>query len=1470
MKILFLYRYGVLGGVCTQLYHRFRNLSHEKGLEIHCGFRSDHGVTEMLSPYATLHFGLNESTAKDLLNEEQFDVVIIIDSEEYIQAVRNSNYSGLVFIEVHTSIEKNLEYLSRLKNDDLDALIVVSKYIQERVSHHVSNELIGKRIIIVPNVIDSELFKPISFEEKLPKVIAWVGKIDDHKDWKTFLKIAEKIHDKDDTIEFWMAGGETCSDEKAQELLDFAEKCGVVSRLRWFDRIENRKMNNFYSLVSARNGISLVTSHCESFGMTILESLFSGCPVVATDVGAIPEIKEMDDYLQLYSLHDVDTAAELCLNSIESAENIRKKFPDKRKILIERYCSIIHSKYYLRMLEVFKLRNGEDNDELLAGLEHIQFNSEIRVSVIYNREMLLKPKDYDAPVLKITNSQMNTKLKVGCIMDEFSYSSYCDVFDLVNVSLLNWKNELIEHKPDFFFLESAWKGKDCDWEHKINRMDNEILLLLKWCRESMIPIVFWNKEDPVHFNTFLSTAQQCDYIFTTDFDVIRDYKRILGHENVFLLPFAANQMLTNPISKYSRKPGASFAGAYYLKYRDRAKNLSSMISGISKIMPLEIYDRFYNTTDIRYSFPEEYQKYIIGTLAYNEIDIAYKGYEYGINMNSVKQSQSMFARRVFELMASNTIVLSNYSRAMRMQFGDLIICSDDKDEITRRIATGFQTGIDVDKKKLIALRKTLTTNTYVQRAQHIIDKIGNSTNYATVIANILVICRVNSEHELEIARNNFHRQKYENKDLVIVFENERLDSVKPNEIHICRNDNKKVLAGYNRKLMECDYTAIMDSNDYYAEYYLVDLISASSYSESEIITKNRYYSFADGGITLGSMSDAGDYQYSSKYNLNCTLFKNSEVVTSAFKSFIFEGVFENSDISPIIFGIDRFNYCKGVNHENLASQLKTIDSQSTNVNSGIEIIDYLHAEHKADERVNSTPNSKSLSPKWFYSNLNIPSDSDVRMSMSENILLIESKLSANSHEYIYARNTRTIDDVLTMDQGIFFEKSPGLDVMAVILYLDDEKKRIGNQVLSANKNLKLEFPFETKHVQFGLRILSSGVCEIGNLNLQMKDLSPSQIITPNRNLLISNNYPSYSNLYRNQFLHSRIEGYFAKGVPFDVFILNSESAIQYYEFHDVDVITGSASALKNLLKTKKYDAMFVHFLDEEIWDIVEKVLPSQKLCIWAHGAEIQPYERRAFNYSTPDEHELAKKESLIRMTFWKKVFSSLKSNMKMIFVSKYFSEEVFQDLQIKLKHEQYEVIHNPIDVQRFGYKVKAKEKRKKILSIRTFATRKYANDITVNTILELSKHPEFSDMEFFIVGDGVLFDEVTRPLEGFSNVILKKGFLTNEEYKDIFEEYGIFLIPTRWDSQGVSRDEAMSAGLIPATNRVAAIPEFVDDSCSILSDPEDHMGLAEGILDLYQNPDKFLKMSDNAANRVRIQTAADITISKELKLINEG
>jgi glycosyltransferase involved in cell wall biosynthesis len=120
---------------------------------------------------------------------------------------------------------------------------------------------------------------------------------------------------------------------------------------------------------------------------------------------------------------------------------------------------------------------------------------------------------------------------------------------------------------------------------------------------------------------------------------------------------------------------------------------------------------------------------------------------------------------------------------------------------------------------------------------------------------------------------------------------------------------------------------------------------------------------------------------------------------------------------------------------------------------------------------------------------------------------------------------------------------------------------------------------------------------------------------------------------------------------------------------------------------------------------------------------------------------------------------------------------------------------------------------------------------------------------------------------GYENVHIEKRFLTQQQIADLHKEYGIFLVPTRMDSQGVSRDEAMASGLVPITNNVAAIPEFVDESCGILAPPEDYIAMADGIERLYNSPELFLKMSENAAERVRKQSSEENTIKREIFII---
>ena len=74
-------------------------------------------------------------------------------------------------------------------------------------------------------------------------------------------------------------------------------------------------------------------------------------------------------------------------------------------------------------------------------------------------------------------------------------------------------------------------------------------------------------------------------------------------------------------------------------------------------------------------------------------------------MNSIQQSQTMFARRAFEMMASNTITVGNFSRGMKNYFGDLTICTNDAKTVELYLERYCQDPATRDKYRLLGLRK---------------------------------------------------------------------------------------------------------------------------------------------------------------------------------------------------------------------------------------------------------------------------------------------------------------------------------------------------------------------------------------------------------------------------------------------------------------------------------------------------------------------------------------------------------------------------------------------------------------------------------------------------------------------------------------------------------------------------------------------------------------------------------------------
>lgn len=367
-----------------------------------------------------------------------------------------------------------------------------------------------------------------------------------------------------------------------------------------------------------------------------------------------------------------------------------------------------------------------------------------------------------------------------------------------------------------------------------------------------------------------------------------------------------------------------------------------------------------------------------------------------------------------------------------------------------------------------------------------------------------------------------------------------------------------------------------------------------------------------------------------------------------------------------------------------------------------------------------------------------------------------------------------------------------------------------------------------------------------------------------RLLILDQNYPHLENLMGDVFVHVRAKEY-AKRHEVKAFSFFQQPSKINYEgislerFDDVDKIVDA-------IREYNPDKILIHFYQS--W-MLEKVIKVFKVpvIIWVHGFEALGWYRRLFNFTlySPVFFNFIIKNTKQQYHVRRLIKHANSSQyIRFVFVSNWMRKITEQDTLCRIKR--YDIIPNPIDTSLFAYKEKDISLRKKVLLLRAFDSRKYANDVAVDAILKLSTKENFKDFFFTIMGRGPLFDKTLEPIKNFDNVHITKGAVRQINIPGIHADHGVFLCPTRQDAQGVSMCEAMSSGLIPVTTNNTAIPEFVTDrktGCLTESAQE----IADALFQLHERPDLFQTLSANTAQSIRELCAIDAVTAKELVLI---
>jgi spore maturation protein CgeB len=291
--------------------------------------------------------------------------------------------------------------------------------------------------------------------------------------------------------------------------------------------------------------------------------------------------------------------------------------------------------------------------------------------------------DYPKVAEDIEHDGRFGRLKIALVSDYFTADCLSAECRVRIMTPGNYKTVMREWKPDLLFVESAFHGVDGSWRYELAKQPKFMRLtppkaihrLVDFAKSMGIPTVFWNKDDGPYFDAFIDVAKIFDYVFTTDSECLDRYRRqVPAHVpvNTLVMPY---QPASHNFSGFNfTRNEACFTGSYYRRILNERRRFLDMMFDTCEHsqMRLNVFDRNHDrlSRHFEFRFPRNGHVHLHGKVPHRETAQVYKSHVISINVNSVTRSETMFSRRLVEILACGGIAVTNPSPAVDRYFRD--------------------------------------------------------------------------------------------------------------------------------------------------------------------------------------------------------------------------------------------------------------------------------------------------------------------------------------------------------------------------------------------------------------------------------------------------------------------------------------------------------------------------------------------------------------------------------------------------------------------------------------------------------------------------------------------------------------------------------------------------------------------------------------------------------------------------------
>jgi Glycosyl transferases group 1/DUF based on E. rectale Gene description (DUF3880) len=448
------------------------------------------------------------------------------------------------------------------------------------------------------------------------------------------------------------------------------------------------------------------------------------------------------------------------------------------------------------------------------------------------------------------SSAPRSPIPVDSILDEFSEHAFEHEVTLKPLGRRTARST----DAVMLLAESAWLGSGGRWRHQFSHFEpgNALDRCVDRYRDHAIPSVFWNKEDPAHFDVFLPVARRFDYVFTTDANCVDRYRAELGHDRVAVLPFAAQPALHNPIGRDASSQTICFAGAWRGDvHPQRIDQLTTILDAALDVGGLRIFAR--RPAAGRAEFPERYRSAIVGEIPYSAMNTEYRRHACFLNVNTVTNSPTMLSRRVFEILACRTPVVSAPSMAIENLFEGVVLTPTTRAQTSAVLAELVHDSDRRDRLGQLGFRTVVTSHTYQHRVRAICDAAGVPDFPAPPTPTVDGVIEIDSMDDVSRALATAEPLRNCLQSIVIVCrdadERASMQIESRNDVALVRVGHATTGEILGRLPGLGEFVAFLDINSRYGAFMVSDAMLATRFADADVYGKSTSHAGVGDGAT---------------------------------------------------------------------------------------------------------------------------------------------------------------------------------------------------------------------------------------------------------------------------------------------------------------------------------------------------------------------------------------------------------------------------------------------------------------------------------------------------------------------------------------------------------------------------------------------------------------------------------------------